>query len=52
MGNNYTQVYDPAEISEISIDLGMGILVTFTSFVAIIGLILIWNWFHKKVKGR
>jgi len=50
MGNNYTQVYDAAEVSEVSIDLGMGILVSLVSFATIIGLLLVYNWARKKVK--
>ena len=52
MGDNYTQIYDPAEIGEVGIDLGMGILVALVGFAGLIGLVLVYNWFMKKIKGR
>jgi len=46
--DGYTSLYDANEISEVSIDLGMGILVSLVSFVTIIGLVLLYGWFKKK----
>jgi len=48
--DGYSAAYDAAEVSEVSIDLGMGILVALVSFATIIGLLLVYNWARKKVK--
>jgi len=46
--DGYSAAYDAAEVSEVSIDLGMGILVALVSFATIIGLIILWGWLKKK----
>ena len=46
--DNYTQVYDAGETSEVTIDLIVGVLAALVSFVSLIGLILLFGW----MKGR
>ncbi len=49
--DNYTQVYDASEASEVSTDLLVGILDQFYDFVTLIALIVLAGWAMKKTKG-
>lgn len=47
--NGYTQTYDAEEVSEVSIDMLVGIGVALVSFVTIIGLVVLYGWAKKKL---
>ena len=49
MADGYNQSYGAGEIAEVSIDLVVGIGASFVAFVALIGLIILWQWIRKKV---
>ena len=48
--DNYSQVYDAEEASEVSIDIVVGILDSFFDFVTLIALILLAGWLVKRVR--
>ena len=47
MVNNYTQLYDPSEVSEVSVDILMLVLIAIASLGTLVALILIFGWFKK-----
>jgi len=47
--DGYTQVYDSAETSEVSIDLIVGVLASLVGFATLIGLILLFGWMKKRL---
>jgi hypothetical protein len=47
--DGYTQVYDAAETSEVTVDLIVSIGAALVSFGTLIGLVVLYVWVKKKV---
>lgn len=49
MTDGYNVTYDAGEISEISIDLIVGVGATLFSFVSLVALVLLYGWLKKRI---
>ena len=45
----YTATYESADISEVSIDLIVGIAAFFFGFVSVVALVMLYRWVKKKI---
>ena len=49
MTDGYNVSYDAGEISEVTIDLLVGIGASIFSFVSLVALVLLYGWLRKRV---
>ena len=49
MTDGYNQSYGAGEIAEVTIDLIVGVGAGLVAFVALIGLIILWQWMRKRI---